>query len=56
MNMQENARLILGLHAAGWTDTEIADFLLYIESGDERYKPKPREGAWASDLEKKENR
>ena len=43
MNMQENARLILGLRAKGWTDTEIADFLLYIESGDEQYKPKPSE-------------
>ena len=41
MNMQENARLILGLRAKGWTDTEIADFLLYIESGEEQYKPKP---------------
>ena len=43
MNMQENARLILGLRAKGWTDTEIVDFLLYIESGDEQYKPKPSE-------------
>ena len=43
MDMQENARLILGLRAKGWTDTEIADFLLYIESGDEQYKPKPSE-------------
>lgn len=40
MDMQENARLILGLRAKGWTDTEIADFLLWIESGDEQYKPK----------------
>lgn len=40
MNMQENARLILGLWAKGWTDTEIVDFLLWIESGDEQYKPK----------------
>ena len=40
MNMQENARLILGLRAKGWTYTEIADFLLWIERGDEKYKPK----------------
>ena len=40
MTMQENARRNLGLRAKGWTDTEIADFLLWIESGDERYKPK----------------
>ena len=43
MNMQENARLILGLRAKGWTDTEIADFLLYIASGDEQYKPTPNQ-------------
>ena len=43
MQLQENARLILGLRAKGWTDTEIADFLLYIESGDEQYKPKANE-------------
>ncbi len=43
MQLQENARLILGLRAKGWTDTEIADFLLYIGSGDEQYKPKANE-------------
>lgn len=46
MNMQENARLILGLRSAGWTDTEIADFLLWIESGDEQYKPKAKRGTF----------
>lgn len=40
MNMQENARLILALRAKGWTDTEINDLVLYIETGDEKYKPK----------------
>lgn len=40
MNMQENARLILGLRAAGWSEKKINDFILFIESGDERYKPK----------------
>ena len=40
MNMQENARLILGLRAAGWSDEEITDFILWIESGDDKYKPK----------------
>lgn len=39
MNMQETARLILGLRAAGWSDKKINDFILFIESGDERYKP-----------------
>lgn len=41
MNMQENARLILGLRSAGWSEKKINDFLLYIETGDEKYKPTP---------------
>ena len=41
MNMQENARLVLGLRAAGWDEKKIIDFLLYIETGEEQYKPKP---------------
>ena len=40
MNMSESARLILGLRAKGWTDTEIADLILWIETGDEKYRPK----------------
>lgn len=40
MNMQETARLILGLRSAGWSEKEINDFLLFIESGEEKYKPK----------------
>ena len=40
MNMTETSRLILGLRAAGWTEKEINDFILYIELGDEQYKPK----------------
>jgi len=39
MNMQENARLVLGLRAAGWSEKKINDFLLYIETGEEQYKP-----------------
>lgn len=39
MNMQENARLILGLRAAGWSEKKINDFILFIESGDEQYRP-----------------
>lgn len=35
MNMQENARLDLGLRAAGWS--------FYIETGEEQYKPAPDE-------------
>ena len=48
MNMTEVARLLLGLRAAGWTDKEINDtdiinFLLWIETGEEQYKPKPKQ-------------
>lgn len=41
MNMQENARLVLGLRAAGWSEKKINDFILYIETGEDQYKPKP---------------
>lgn len=37
----ESSRLILGPRSKGWTDTEIADFILWIETGEEQYKPKP---------------
>ncbi len=40
MNMQEVARLLLGLRADGWSEKKINDFLLWIETGDEQYKPK----------------
>ncbi len=40
--MTETSRLILGLRAAGWSEKEINDFILYIELGDEQYKPKAR--------------
>ncbi|MCM1228213.1 MAG: hypothetical protein NC320_12495 [Clostridium sp.] len=43
MNMQETARLILGLREAGWNEKKINDFLLFIESGEEQYKPKNNE-------------
>lgn len=42
VNMTEPSRLILGLRAAGWSEKEINDFILYIELGDEQYKPKAR--------------
>ena len=43
MNMKEAARVILGLRAAGWDEKEINDFILYIETGEEQYKPKDKE-------------
>ncbi len=45
MNMTEVARLLLGLRAAGWTEKEINDFLLFIETGEEQYKPGRKEKA-----------
>lgn len=39
--MQKNARLVLDLRAARWDEKKINDFLLYIETGEEQYKPKP---------------
>ncbi len=42
MSITEVARLLSGLRAVGWTEKEINDFVLYIESGEEQYKPKPR--------------
>ena len=39
MNMQENARLALGLRALGLRDTDIVNFLLWIGTGEEQYKP-----------------
>ena len=43
MNMQENYRLIEALQSAGWTAEEIIDLIKYVESGEEQYKPKPKE-------------
>ena len=39
MNMSEASRLILGLRAAGWDEKSINDFILWIETGNEKYKP-----------------
>jgi len=41
--MTEIARIILGLRADGWDEKKINDFMLWIETGDEKYKPKDTE-------------
>lgn len=41
MNMVEITRFILYLQDKGWTDTEINRFMLYLESGNEKYKDTP---------------
>lgn len=43
MNMSETTRLILGLRAAGWDDTRITNFIIWIETGNEKYKPSDAE-------------
>lgn len=43
MNMTETTRFILGLRNAGWTEKQINDFIIYIESGQEEYMPQPPE-------------
>lgn len=40
MTMTETARLIIGLRAAGFSEKEINDFILFIETGEEQYKPR----------------
>jgi len=35
----EAARIILGLRGAGWNDREINNFILWITTGEEQYKP-----------------
>ncbi|MCD7865577.1 MAG: hypothetical protein LUG54_06085 [Clostridiales bacterium] len=42
MNMTEVARIILGLRADGWDEKKINDFMLFIETGEEQYKPKEK--------------
>jgi hypothetical protein len=38
--MSETLRIILGLRAAGWDEKSINDFILWVETGEEIYKPK----------------
>lgn len=42
MNMQENYRLIEGLESAGWTAEEIINLIKFVGSGEEQYRPKPK--------------
>ena len=41
--MQENYRLIEVLESAGWTAKEIINLIKFIGSGEEQYRPKPKE-------------
>ena len=42
-NMQEASRIILGRRAVGWDDKSINNCILWVETGDERYKPTVKE-------------
>ena len=41
--MLEVSRMILGLRVAGWDDKTIADFILWVGTGEEKYKPSSNE-------------
>ncbi len=43
MNKQETIRLKLGLRSAGFSEKAIDDFIIFLKTGDERYKPEPDE-------------
>lgn len=43
MTMQEAARLMTGLRLAGWDDTRIVDFVIWVETGEEQYRPEVKE-------------
>ena len=38
--MGKASRIILGLRAAGWGNDEILDFILWIATGEEQYRPR----------------
>ncbi|MBR3723598.1 MAG: hypothetical protein IKN12_12695 [Selenomonadaceae bacterium] len=42
MNMQEVVRLLTGLRDMGLPEKEINDFLMYIESGNDAFRPKSK--------------
>ena len=42
-NMQEVSRIIVGLRTAGWDDKAIDDFLLWVATGEEQYRPTPEQ-------------
>ena len=35
----QSGNMILDLRAKGWSDTEITNYILWIETGEEQYKP-----------------
>jgi len=41
-NSEEKSRLLMGLRALGLSDTDIVDLLLWMETGEEQYRPKGR--------------
>ena len=37
MNNKENSRMIMALRERGWTDTEINDLVLYMDTGEQQW-------------------
>ena len=37
--MLETSRMILALRTVGWDDRSIGDFILWVGTGEEKYKP-----------------
>lgn len=62
MNGMELSQLILGLESAGWSGEQINNFLLWVATGEECYRPKENplgvnrtEGAEADPQETEDN-
>ena len=43
MDMQENYRLIEALESARWTAEEIINLIKFVATGEEQYRPKPKD-------------
>lgn len=55
MDIATTARLILGLHAAGWPDEKICRFILWITSGEEQFNQDWSNNQPVRDKETKKN-
>ena len=55
MNVQEKTRLVSGLRSAGWTEKQIHDFILYMQTGDEIYRPQESQNRRITMAERERN-
>ena len=49
MKPEELSRFLYGLREAGWSGEEINNFLIYIGTGDEAYRPRSKAGVTHED-------